>query len=188
MAKALESFKQYVMNEAHKGERDLRLSQYSYEKPKIFSKSFSKEDRSSGQIATNDEPTFIENTETGLSKEEAEELKGLGFSNESEIDYMSVKKVDLVYDIVIVWDAVGVETMLFLPKKITMVFEVDVYDQENDRNITSYVEVVDDNIGSRYEWDDAKRSFPIEPTGIEINMNRSFDPSEFYYEFTIGEW
>jgi hypothetical protein len=51
-----------------------------------------------------------------------------------------------------------------------------------------YIEIIDDNIGDRFEWGDARLPFPIEPTSIEVNMHESFDSSKFSYEFTIGDW
>ena len=86
------------------------------------------------------------------------------------------------------WDKSGSENMLFIPKKITMTLEVETWDEAKDDTVTTYIEVVDDNIGDRFEWDDAREPFPIEPTSIEVNMHESFDSSKFSYEFTIGDW
>ena len=183
MTKALESFKSYLIEESNKGPDQLKWAQYSYPKPEILTKAFE-----SGKVSIYDHPKVMENDNPGMSPEEDSELRSMGFASTSEIEYVSARNAKLEYDIIPMWDKSGIENMLFIPKKITMTLEVETWDEAKDDTVTTYIEVVDDNIGDRFEWDDARQPFPIEPTSIEVNMHESFDSSKFSYEFTIGDW
>lgn len=183
MTKAIESFKSYLITESYKGPDQLRLAQYQYRKPEIFKKTL---DRSG--VSLYDYPETMDKEDSAMSKEDETRLKELGLSNIVEIEYMSAHKLELEYDIIMVWDPVGVETMLFIPKRLRLVVEVETWNEIKDETVSTFIEIIDDNIGDRFEWDDAKQPFPIEPTSVEIHMNKSFDPSQFRYEFTIGEW
>ena len=183
MAKALESFKSYLIEESNKGPTQLRWAQSSYPKPEILTKTFE-----SSNVSIYDHPKAMENDSSGISPEEDTELRSMGFASTSEIEYVSARNAKLEYDIIPMWDVSGIRDMLFIPKKITMTLEVETWDEAKDDTVTTYFEIIDDNIGERFEWDDARQPFPIEPTSIEVNMHESFDSSKFSYEFTIGEW
>jgi len=183
MTKAIESFKSYLITESNKGPDQLKWAQYTYRKPEILKKTFDR-----ANVGLYDNPKTIDNENPGISKEEQAELKAMGFANETEIEYVSANKLEVEYDIIMMWDAAGVENMLFIPKRMKLAIEVETWDESNDTTISTHFEMVDDNIGDRFEWDDAKRPFPIEPTGVGIHMNHSFDPSQFWYDFTIGNW
>lgn len=183
MAKAIESFKSYLITESHKGVEQLKWAQYSYRKPEILKKTFDR-----ANVSLYDHPETIDDENPGISKEEQAELRAMGFANATEVEYMSAHKLEVEYDIIMMWDDSGVENMLFIPKRMKLVVEVETWDESNDTSISTYIEMIDDNIGERFEWDDAKQPFPIEPSGVDIHMNKSFDPSQFWYEFTIGDW
>lgn len=183
MTKATESFKSYLINESYKGPDQLRLSQYQYRKPETFKKTFER-----SAVSLYDEPETLENDDPGIPKEEQDELRAMGFTSAAEIEYMSAHKMELEYDMIMVWDDSGVQTMLFIPKRMKLVIDVETWDEVKDTSVSTFIEIVDDNIEDRFEWDHAKQPFPIEPTSIDIYMDRSFDASKFKYEFTIGEW
>lgn len=183
MTKALESFKSYLIEESNKGPTQLKWAQYSYPKPEILTKTFE-----SSNVSIYDHPKAMENDSSGISPEEDNELRSMGFASTSEIEYVSARNAKLEYDIIPMWDVSGIRNMIFIPKKITMSIEVETWDEAKDDTVTTYFEIIDDNIGDRFEWDDAREPFPIEPTSIEVNMHESFDSSKFSYEFTIGDW
>lgn len=183
MAKALESFKSYLIAESNKGPEQLRLAQYSFKKPEILVKEFTSRD-----VSIYDMPRELEHDSPGLSPEEASGLSAIGLSNVSEVEAMSVESLKLEYDMIPMWDTAGIENMLFIPKKMKMTVDVETWDESKNTGVNTYIEIVDDNIGDRFEWDSAKQHFPIEPTSIEITMHDSFDASKFSYEFTLGEW
>jgi hypothetical protein len=183
MTKAIESFKSYLITESYKGPDQLRLAQYQYRKPETFKKTFER----SG-VSLYDEPETMDKEDSVVSKEDDARLKELGLIDNVKIEYMSAHKLELEYDIIMVWDTVGVETMLFIPKRLRLVVDVETWDEIKDTSISTFIEIIDDNIGDRFEWDDSRQPFPIEPTSIDIHMNKSFDASQFKYEFTIGEW
>jgi hypothetical protein len=183
MTKALESFKSYLIEESNKGPDQLRLAQYQYQKPEIFKKTFE-----SRGVSLYDYPDTIDNDDPGISKEDQAELRAMGFASAAEIEYVSAHKLELEYDIIMVWDAAGVETMAFIPKRLKLVIDVETWNEDKDDTVSTFIEILDDNIGDRFEWDDTKQPFPIEPTSVDIYMNKSFDTSQFKYEFTIGEW
>lgn len=182
MSKALESFTTYVITESYKGPEQLRrIGLSANEKPQVFTKTFK-------SASAYDHPEFMESDSSGLSPEESDELKSMGFANSNEIEYLSIPRFKLTYDIMPMWDDTGITGILFIPKKASMRFEIETWDEEKDESITTYFDSVDDNIGDRFEWDFAREPFPLEPTSVEVHMNNSFDPSKFSYEFTIGEW
>ena len=183
MTKALESFKSYLIEESNKGPTQLKWAQYSYPKPEILTKTFE-----SSNVSIYDHPKAMENDSSGISPEEDNELRSMGFASTSELEYVSARNAKLEYDIIPMWDVSGIRNMIFIPKKITMSIEVETWDEAKDDTVTTYFEIIDDNIGDRFEWDDAREPFPIEPTSIEVNMHESFDSSKFSYEFTIGDW
>ena len=183
MAKALESFKSYLIAESNKGPEQIRLAQYSFKKPEILVKEFTNRD-----VSLYDMPSKLENDDSGLSQEDTKELRAMGLFDDLEIEYMSVESLKLEYDMIPMWDTAGIENMLFIPKKMKMTVDVETWDESKNTGVHTYIEIVDDNIGDRFEWDSAKQHFPIEPTSIEINMHDSFDASKFSYEFTLGEW
>ena len=183
MTKALESFKSYLIEESNKGPTQLKWAQYSYPKPEILTKTFE-----SSNVSIYDHPKAMENDSSGISPEEDNELRSMGFASTSEIEYVSARNAKLEYDIIPMWDVSGIRNTIFIPKKITMSIEVETWDEAKDDTVTTYFEIIDDNIGDRFEWDDAREPFPIEPTSIEVNMHESFDSSKFSYEFTIGDW
>jgi hypothetical protein len=183
MSKATESFRSYLITESYKGPDQLKWSQYQYRKPEIFKKTFER-----SEVSLYDNPDTIDNEDPGISKEEQAELRAMGFASATEIEYVSAHKLELEYDIIIVWDDSGVQTMLFIPKRMKLVIDIETWDEVNDESVNTFIEMIDDNIGDRFEWDNAKQHFPIEPTSVEIHMNKSFDASQFSYEFTIGGW
>jgi hypothetical protein len=183
MAKAIESFKAYVITESYKGPEQLRLAQNLYQKPEIFKKEFDER-----KASLYDWPESMDGDVAGLSKEENELLNELGLGNSIEIENMEVRNLELEYDMIVDWTAVGIDRIIFIPKRIKLTIEVLGRSDYNKDEITKVIEIIDDNIGDRFEWDVTRQCFPIEPTGVEIHMNDSFDASQFRYEFTIGEW
>jgi len=184
MAKALESFKSYLIAESNKGPEQIRLAQYSFKKPEIFKKEF---DNRTASLY--DMPEQMDDDSPGLSKEENDQLKLIGLGNSRDIESMSVESLELEYDMIPIWDTAGIENMLFIPKKMKMRVDVETWDESKNTGVNTYIEIVDDNIGDRFEWEALpKNPFPIEPYGVEIHMNNSFDSSKFRYEFWIGEW
>jgi hypothetical protein len=183
MAKAIESFKAYVITESYKGPEQLRLAQNLYQKPKIFKNEFDWH-----RTSLYDMPDSMDGDSPGLSKEEQAQLKAIGLVNSIDIENMEVRNLELEYDMIVDWTAVGIDRIIFIPKRIKLTIEVLGRSDYNKDEITKVIEIIDDNIGDRFEWDVARQCFPIEPTGVEIHMNDSFDASQFRYEFTIGEW
>jgi hypothetical protein len=183
MAKAIESFKAYVITESYKGPEQLRLAQNLYQKPEIFKKEFDER-----KASLYDWPESMDEDDYGLSKEENELLNELGLGNSIEIENMEVRNLELEYDMIVDWTFVGIDQIIFIPKRIKLTIEVSGIVDYNKEEITKVIEIIDDNIGDRFEWDISQSPFPIEPTGVEIHMNDSFDVSQFRYEFWIGGW
>ena len=183
MEKAIQSFKTYVIAESYKGPQQLEYAQYAWPKPEIFKKEFDNR-----KVSLYDWPEQMDDDSPGLSKEEHDQLKLIGLGNSLDIEFMSVSNLELEYDMVAMWNEFGIEGMVFIPKKMKMTVDVETWDESKNTGVHTYIEIVDDNIGDRFEWDASQKSFPIEPTGVEIHMNDSFDSSKFRYEFWIGEW
>jgi hypothetical protein len=183
MTKAIQSFKTYIITESYKGPEQLRLAQNLYQKPEIFKKEFDER-----KASLYDWPESMDGDVAGLSKEEHAQLKSIGLGNSIEIENMEVRNLELEYDMIVDWTVVGIDQIIFIPKRIKLTIEVLGRSDYNEDKITKVIEIIDDNIGDRFEWDISLSPFPIEPTGVEIHMFESFDSSEFRYEFWIGEW
>lgn len=184
MSGPLESFIQYVISESYKGPEQIKLGSFSYSKPDTFSKIFTE-----GRVSTYDEPEFIERKFPRVSPEEYSELRSLGLLEDSKIDHISVKKFRFTYDIIVMWTETGADNIIFIPKSAKMEFEVSVWNEETDTDESQLITVVDDDIGDRFEWDSWNGPMvPIEPTSVDIFMNKSFDPKQFRYDFMLGEY
>jgi len=183
MAKAIESFKSYLITESYKGPEQLRLAQNLYQRPEIFKTEFDYRG-----INLYDNPDTIDDENSEMSKDDHDQLKAIGLVNSTEIEYVAGRNLELEYDMIVDWTSVGIDRIIFIPKRMKLVIEVETWNEVKDETVTTTIEIIDDNIGDRFEWDVARQCFPIEPTSVEIHMNGSFDASQFKYEFTIGEW
>jgi hypothetical protein len=183
MEKAIESFKSYLITESYKGPEQLRLAQNLYQRPEIFKTEFDYRG-----INLYDNPDTIDDKDTGMSEEDHAQLKAIGLVNSTEIEYLSGRKLELEYDMIVDWTSVGIDRIIFIPKRMKLVIEVETWNEVKNETVTTTIEIIDDNIGDRFEWDFTRQYFPIEPTSVEIHMNESFDTSQFRYEFMIGEW
>jgi hypothetical protein len=108
--------------------------------------------------------------------------------NSTEIEYVAGRNLELEYDMIADWTSIGIDRIIFIPKRMKLVIEVETWNEVKNETVTKTIEIIDDNIGDRFEWDVTRQFFPFEPTSVDIHMNESFDASQFKYEFTIGEW
>lgn len=187
MSKATENFKSFIINEywngGRKGSEQAGVLSEDWTKPEVLRVKLT-----SRGVSLYDEPEQAGGAGSDISPEELTQLQSLGLDTSSKIESWDTDYCIVEYDIVPLWTRTGIQELAVLPKKIEFAGGYTVWNEEKQEEDWIDFKFVDDQIGIRYRWDDAKYMFPFEITSLDIRMNRSFDHTKFTYEFTVGNW
>ena len=130
-------------------------------------------------------PRQIENKAAGISPEDKDQLKDLGFDSMAEINDHSRGTCKILYKIDAVHSRHGIEDIDFELKGFYLMIEYSIWDEATDEEIWHEIELEDGgDFSGRVE---AKiEGLPFYPHGIEIDMHGGFDVSKFTYTVQIG--
>lgn len=130
-------------------------------------------------------PKQIESESAGISPEDNDQLKDLGFDSMLEINDHSIESCKLMYKIEAVHSRHGIEDIDFELNGFYLQVEYSIWDEAADEEIYHTIELEDGgDFSGRVEVE--VQSLPFFPYSVEIDMHGGFDTSKFTYKVQIG--
>lgn len=157
----------------------------SFNRSEFMSTEFSSQNSNKYDVDLENFPSKIKRSNPGISKEDAEELEGMGITDELDIQdhYLEVAKIE--YDIEVYKDRAGIRDIDFIMKSVRINGTYDVWNEELDDTETFDFEIEDSGpFDGRVEFE--TEGFPIYPEDLVVRMNDSFDPKKFSYYVKLG--
>lgn len=125
-------------------------------------------------------PTQIKKDVTGVSREESDELSSLGIEDFIEVEDHYLTEVHLEYQMTPVKDSAGISDINFQLKRVKIVGEYEVWNEETDETDSVDFQIIDDGpFDERVTF--TTTGLPIYPENVEIDMNGSMDHTNFKY-------
>lgn len=126
-------------------------------------------------------PTQIKKDVTGLSREESDELSSLGIEDFIEVEDHYLTEVHLEYQMTPVKDSAGISDINFQLKRVKIVGEYEVWNEETDETDSVDFQIIDDGPFDERVTFTTAGLLPIYPENVEIDMNGSMDHTNFKY-------